>query len=82
MPDEKPETIPAPMQENDYQRVIRELDQLIQDTRQLIERFDSTGMDERMQQDYEKLLAIYDQAIKDQTYYTRAMLNESPARRP
>ncbi|WP_304525221.1 hypothetical protein [Halomonas sp. I5-271120] len=76
MPDEKPETIPAPMQENDYQRVIRELDQLIQDTKQLIERFDSTGMNGEMQEDYNKLLAIYDQAIKDQACYTRAMLKE------
>jgi hypothetical protein len=76
MPDKKQGTIPDAMQENDYQRVIHELEKLIQETKQLIERFDSTGMDEEMQEDYSKLLALYDQAIKDQVYYTRAMLEE------
>ena len=76
MPDEKQGFIPDAMQEGDYQRVIHELEKLIQDTKQLIERFDSTGMDEDMQDDYSKLLTIYDKAIKDQAYYTRAMLKE------
>ena len=76
MPDEKQGTIPDAMQENDYLRVIHELEKLTQDTKQLIERFDGTGMDKEMQEDYDKLLAIYDQVIKDQAYYTRAMLKE------
>lgn len=76
MPDTREETSHAPMQASDYQRVIDELEKLVQDTKQLVERFDSTGMDEEMQEDYNKLLAIYDQAIKDQACYTRAMLKE------
>lgn len=76
MPDTKEETPHAPIQESDYQRVIDELEKLIQDTKQLIERFDSTGMDEEMQEDYDKLLTIYDQAIKDQAHCTQVMLTE------
>ncbi|RAR64593.1 hypothetical protein BCL93_101415 [Onishia taeanensis] len=76
MPDAKQEAVSAPMRESDYQRVIDELEKLIQGTKQLIERFDSTGMDEEMQEDYDKLLTIYDQAIKDQAHYTQAMLKE------
>ena len=66
------------MHYHDYERVIHELEGLIHDTRRLIERFDATGMDEKMQEDYDKLLALYDQAIKDQKFYTRAMLDQSP----
>tara|TARA_B100000700_G_scaffold60311_1_gene65925 strand:+ start:457 stop:687 length:231 start_codon:yes stop_codon:yes gene_type:complete len=76
MPDAKRETLHGPMQASDHQRVIDELEKLIHDTKQLIERFDSTGMDEEMQEDYDKLLTIYDQAIKDQAHYTQAMLKE------
>lgn len=76
MPDANEETPHAPMQASDYQRVIDELEKLVQDTKQLVERFDSTGMDEEMQEDYDKLLTIYDQAIKDQAHYTQAMLKE------
>ncbi|WP_458524982.1 hypothetical protein [Onishia taeanensis] len=66
------------MPEDDYRRVIDKLEGVIQDTQQLIERFEATGMDEKMQEDYDRLLAIQDRAIKDQTFYTRAMLDLSP----
>lgn len=65
------------MTEAEYQRVINELEALIQHTRSTIERFEATGMDERMPADYEQLLTILDQAIKQQREHTLAMLEKS-----
>ncbi|MDI4637801.1 MULTISPECIES: hypothetical protein [Halomonadaceae] len=66
------------MQESDYERVIQELDELIHDTKELIERFEATGMKGQMQVDYDRLLAIHDQAVKDQRAHTLTMLNDHP----
>jgi flagellar biosynthesis chaperone FliJ len=62
------------MREAEYQQVIDELEQVIQDTRTTIERFESSGMGEQMPEDYDKLLVILDDAVKQQREHTQAML--------
>lgn len=57
---------PSTMNEAEYQRVINELQAVLDDTRVTMERFEATGMDEQMPADYEKLLAILDHAVKRQ----------------
>lgn len=51
---------------NDHQAVIDELQALIRETQHTIDRFEATGMDERMPKDYETLLAILDDAVTQQ----------------
>ncbi|EWH02989.1 hypothetical protein [Halomonas sp. BC04] len=65
------------MNESDYQRVIDELQAVIEDTQRTIERFEATGMDEQMTEDYEKLLSILDDSVKQQREHTLAMLAKS-----
>ncbi|RDB42743.1 hypothetical protein DU490_11590 [Halomonas sp. DQ26W] len=62
------------MTPDDHQRVIDELQAVIEDTQRTIDRFDATGMQEEMPEDYEKLLNIVDDAVKKQREHTRAML--------
>ncbi|MBA2779543.1 hypothetical protein [Billgrantia kenyensis] len=62
------------MTETEYQQVIDELERVIQDTRATMARFESTGMDEKMPEDYDKLLVILDDAVKQQREHTQAML--------
>jgi len=61
---------------DDHQRVIDELQAVIDDTQHTIERFDATGMDEQMPEDYDKLLAILDDAVKQQREHAMAMLGK------
>lgn len=63
------------MTNEDYQRIVDELEQIIQETRATMARFENTGMDERMPSDYAQLEDILTQAVKDQRHYTREMLN-------
>ncbi|EWH00827.1 hypothetical protein [Halomonas sp. BC04] len=63
------------MTPEEYDRVIAELERLIADTRATLARFEETGMDERMPEDHQALLEIYDKAVKDQRAYTLAMLD-------
>ncbi|WP_346795879.1 hypothetical protein R5M92_10505 [Halomonas sp. Bachu 37] len=63
------------MTDNDYQHVLDELDHIIQETYFTMAQFESTGMDERMPQDYTRLEEILTQAVKDQRRYTQKMLN-------
>ncbi|XKH60311.1 hypothetical protein LG290_00570 [Halomonas sediminis] len=49
---------------NDHQQVIDQLQGVIDETQQTLERFETTGMDEQMRGDYDKLLAILDYAVK------------------
>lgn len=65
------------MSEADYQRIIEALQDLIDETQSTLERFETAGMDEKMSEDYEKLLDILDQAVKQQREHTLAMLNAS-----
>lgn len=62
------------MDEPSYQRVIDELQTLIDDTQATLKRFEETGMDEQMTEDYDKLLEVLDNAIKQQREHTLAML--------
>lgn len=65
------------MNEADYQRVIDELQAVIDDTQQTIDRFETTGMDEQMPEDYDKLLTILDVSVKQQREHTLQMLGSS-----
>lgn len=64
------------MTNDEHQTVIVELQALIDDTQATIERFEATGMDDEMREDYEKLLAILDDAVKQQRAHTLAMLEQ------
>lgn len=65
------------MGEADYQRIIDALQDLIDETKSTLERFETSGMDEKMSEDYEKLMDILDQAVKQQREHTLAMLDAS-----
>jgi len=63
------------MTTNEHQRVIDELQTLIDDTQQTLRRFETNGMDEQMPVDYEKLLDILDVANKQQLEHTQGLLS-------
>lgn len=60
---------------DDHQQVIDELQAVIDDTQSIIERFEATAMEAEMREDYEKLLGILDEAVKQQREHTRVMLD-------
>ena len=60
-----------------HQRVIDELQTLIDDTQHTLDRFEATGMDKQMPGDYETLLAILNDSVKQQREHTLAMLGGS-----
>ncbi|MGP5018839.1 hypothetical protein ACTXK7_14505 [Vreelandella alkaliphila] len=62
------------MTDDDHQRVINELQQVIDDTQAMLTRFEETGMNEEMPADYDKLLTILDDAIKQQRKHTKMAL--------
>lgn len=62
------------MTPDDHQRVINELQKLVDETQLTLTRFKETGMDEDMPEDFEKLLEILDGAIKRQRAHTNEML--------
>ncbi|PWV68828.1 hypothetical protein [Halomonas sp. A11-A] len=62
------------MTPDEHQRVIDELQSVIDDTQHTIDRFEATGMEEQMPEDYEKLLDILDDAVKQQREHVMAML--------
>lgn len=64
------------MNNDEYQRVIDELQVLIDDTQATLKRFEETGMDTHMQDDYSKLLDVLDNAVKQQREHTIAMLTD------
>ncbi|HDZ49489.1 hypothetical protein LCGC14_0265230 [marine sediment metagenome] len=63
------------MTADEYQRVIDELQALIDDTLQTLKRFEATGINEEMTEDYDKLLSILDDAVKQQREHTQLMLS-------
>lgn len=63
------------MTNEEHQTVIDELQALIGDTQHTIDRFEKSGMEDEMREDYEKLLAILDDAVKQQREHTRVMLD-------
>ncbi|MHB0775267.1 hypothetical protein [Halomonas sp. WWR20] len=62
------------MNQSECQQVIDKLDGVISDTRELMERFEATGMEETMPNDYHRLETIITQALKDQRHYTQVLL--------
>lgn len=62
------------MTPDEHQQVIDELQAVIDDTQHTIDRFEVTGMDEQMQEDYDKLMEILDDAVKQQREHVTAML--------
>ncbi len=63
------------MTDDDHQRVINELQQVIDDTQATLTRFEETGMDEEMPADYDTLLTILHDAITQQREHTQALLS-------
>lgn len=59
---------------DEHQRVVDELQVVIDNTQKTIDRFEATGMDEQMPEDYDKLLAILDDAVTQQRAQVMAML--------
>ncbi len=62
------------MTPTDYQQLIRKLQVVIDDTQQILECFETAGMDEQMPGDYDKLLRILGDAVKQQHQQTLLML--------
>lgn len=62
------------MTDAERQRVIDELQEVIDDTRHTIDRFEATGMDEKMPEEYDKLMTILDDAVKRQREHVMAIL--------
>tara|TARA_R110001599_G_scaffold227036_6_gene426124 strand:- start:208 stop:402 length:195 start_codon:yes stop_codon:yes gene_type:complete len=62
------------MTNDEYQHVIDKLQLLITETQATLKRFEETGMDTHMRDDYDKLLDVLDAAIKQQREYTQGML--------
>jgi len=62
------------MTPDEHQQVIDELQGVIDDTRHTIDRFEATGMEEPMPEDYGKLLDILDDAVKQQCEHVMVML--------
>lgn len=58
------------------QRVINELQSLIDEAKVTIDRFGATGMDVETPEDYEQLLGILDNAVKQQKEQACLMLQE------
>lgn len=62
------------MTNGEYQYVIDKLQSLITETQAMLKRFEETGMETQMSDDYDKLLAVLDNAVKQQREHTIAML--------
>lgn len=62
------------MREAEHQQIIDELQTLIGDTQHTLGRFEATGMDNQMPHDYNRLLAILNDAVTRQRDHTQAML--------
>lgn len=63
------------MTPQDHETVILELDALIRDTQTLLDKVMHHGLDQTQAEDYDRLLAILDRAVKQQREHTFAMLN-------
>lgn len=63
------------MTSDDHQHVINELQKVIDDTQATLTRFEETGMDEERPADYDNLMTILDDAIKQQREHTQALLS-------
>lgn len=68
------------MSDNDYRQVLNELERLLQETAKTLQRFVETGMDERLQEDYQKLLEIQAEALREHQIYLNALRDDPPDR--
>ncbi len=66
------------MSDSDYRHLLNELESLLEDTAEMLQRFEDSGMDERMPEDYQTLLAIQAKALQEQQSYLQA-LRQAPA---
>ncbi|MBK5941910.1 hypothetical protein CCR96_22235 [Halochromatium roseum] len=64
------------MSDSDYRHVLNELESLLRDTAETLERFVETGMDQELPEDYQKLLAIQAEALHEQQVYLNALRQE------
>lgn len=62
------------MTDDERQHVISELQKIIDDTQATLSRFEATGMEDEMREDYDKLLKILGEAVKQQREHTKVML--------
>ena len=60
---------------DEHQRVIDELQAVIDDTQHTLNRFEATGMDDMMAEDFAQLHALLDRAIRGQKVHTLRMLD-------
>lgn len=63
------------MKDSDHQHIINKLQALIDDTQATLTHFEREGMDIGMADDYNKLLDILADAIKQQREHTSALLS-------
>lgn len=64
------------MSDDDYRQVLSELETLLQDTAETLQRFVETGMDQELPEDYQKLLRIQAEALHEQQVYLDALRHE------
>lgn len=64
------------MTPDNHQRIVNELQAVIDDTQLTLSRFEAAGMDEQMPVDYKTLLAILDDAVTRQREHTLMMLGQ------
>jgi hypothetical protein len=66
--------------DSDHRHVLDELESLLRETAKTLERFQSTGMDQVLPDDYQKLLVIQAEALREQQVHLSA-LRDHPSRR-
>lgn len=64
------------MTQDEYRLIVDEFDKVIVDTRELMERFEASGMDELIPDEYQRLHDIYRKAVQDQRAYALSMLED------
>lgn len=64
------------MSDNDYRQVLSELETLLQETAATLQRFVETGMDQELPEDYQKLLSIQAEALREQQVYLDALQHD------
>lgn len=63
------------MHPDEHEQVALELETLIRDTQATIDRIETYGLNNRMPEDYQALLDILDDVIKQQREHTQGMLS-------
>nr|WP_290698903.1 hypothetical protein [Halomonas sp. UBA3074] len=64
------------MHPDEHEQVALELETLIRDTQATIDRIETYGLNNTMPEDYQALLDILDDAIKQQREHTQGMLSD------